>query len=318
MKKNILLFFLILFLSSGGYSDAQTIDVKASLDSVQIWIGQQTKMSFQYSQAAGQVVQTPLLSGNVIDGIEIVERLKSDTVKTDDGNLNINQSYVITSFADSLYLIPSFPFVLGKDTFWSNELSLKVIQPFEIDTTNIQVADIKDVFKPKFSLLYLIKKVLPWLIGVILLAALVYLIVLLLKNRKIISTEVKQPAIPPYDLAIQKLDKLKQDKLWQQGRHKEFHSELTEVLREYIDGNYQIPALEMTSDEILIQLNFIRLENKELYLKLQQILHLADLIKFAKWNVAPDEHELSLTNAYVFVNETKPKIEEEVKEDVVS
>ena len=28
-------------------------------------------------------------------------------------------------------------------------------------------------------------------------------------------------------------------------------------------------------------------------------------MKFAKWNAAPDEHELSLLNAYLFVNQTK-------------
>lgn len=318
MKRSVLLFLMFLLLIHGNCLNAQINSVKASLDSVQIWIGQQTKMSFEYNQAPDQIIQTPLFSDEIIKGIEIVERLKNDTIKTADGSLNIKQSLVLTSFNDSLYLIPSFPFVQGEDTFWTNELSLKVIQPFEIDTTNIQIADIKNVFKPKFSLLYFIKKVLPWLIGAILLAAIVYLLVLLLKRKSVIKSEEHKPAIPPYDTAIKKLDKIKQDKLWQQNRHKEYHSELTEVLREYIDGIYQIPALEMTSDEILTQLNFLRLENKDLYVKVQQILHLADLIKFAKWNVGPDEHELSLNNAYAFVNETNLKTEEEVKEDDIS
>mgnify|MGYP000938558181 FL=1 len=77
-----------------------------------------------------------------------------------------------------------------------------------------------------------------------------------------------------------------------------------------------VPAMEMTSDEILTQLNSLRIEDKESYLALQQILHLADLVKFAKWNAGPDEHELSLTNAFYFVNQTKT--EEEKKEDDIS
>ena len=79
-----------------------------------------------------------------------------------------------------------------------------------------------------------------------------------------------------------------------------------------------IPAPEMTSAEILAYLNFLKTENKDVYYNLQQILQLADLIKFAKWNVGPDEHELSLNNAFMFVNETNIKTEEEVEEHDIS
>lgn len=324
MKKRITIFILLISLLCKTGIFAQQITVNASIDSIQIWIGQQTKLNFVYSQQPGQFVQTPIFSDAIVKGLEIVDRLQSDTVKAADGHLDITQSYVITSFEDTLLLIPPFPFVSGEDTIWSKDLSLKIIQPFVIDTTNIQVADIKDVFKPQFSLKYFLKKLLPWLIGGLLLAALVYLIVILLKRRKVVTTEEVKPNIPPYELAISKLEKIRQEKLWQQSKHKEYHSELTDVLREYIEEVFEIPAMEMTSDEILTQLNFLRIEKKAVYQKLQQILHLADLIKFAKWNVGPDEHELSLNNAFVFVNETRieeeqePKTEEEIKEDDIS
>jgi hypothetical protein len=324
MKKRITIFILFISLLCKTGIFAQQVTVNASIDSIQIWIGQQTKLNFVYSQQPGQFVQTPIFSDAIVKGLEIVDRLKSDTVKAADGHLDITQSYVITSFEDTLLLIPPFPFVSGEDTIWSKDLSLKIIQPFVIDTTNIQVADIKDVFKPQFSLKYFLKKLLPWLIGALLLAALVYLLVILLKRRKVVTTEEVKTNIPPYELAISKLEKIRQEKLWQQSKHKEYHSELTDVLREYIEEVFEIPAMEMTSDEILTQLNFLRIEKKAVYQKLQQILHLADLIKFAKWNVGPDEHELSLNNAFVFVNETRieeeqePKTEEEIKEDDIS
>jgi hypothetical protein len=101
------------------------------------------------------------------------------------------------------------------------------------------------------------------------------------------------------------LDKIKQEKAWQHNRTKEYHTELSEVIREYIESTYEIPGLEMTSEEIFVNLNHLRFESKSAYICLQQILKLADLVKFAKWNPTPDEHELSLHNAYVFVNETK-------------
>lgn len=324
MRKRITIFILLISLMCKTDILAQQVTVNASIDSIQIWIGQQTQLHFVYSQQPGQFIQAPIFSDAIVKGLEIVDRLKNDTVKAADGHLDIRQSYVVTSFEDTLLLIPPFPFISGEDTIWSKDLSLKVVQPFVIDTTDIQVADIKDVFKPAFSLKYFLKKLLPWLIGAVLLAALVYLIVILLKRRKVVAPEEVKPNIPPYDLAISRLEKIRQEKLWQQNKHKEYHSELTDVLREYIEEVFEIPAMEMTSDEILTQLNFLRIEKKAVYQKLQQILHLADLIKFAKWNVGPDEHELSLSNAFVFVNETKieeeqePKTEEEIKEDDIS
>ena len=70
--------------------------------------------------------------------------------------------------------------------------------------------------------------------------------------------------------------------------------------------------MEMTSEEIITNLHHLKFENKQVFNALMQILKLADLVKFAKWEAAPDEHELSLTNAYLFVNETMIDEEPEV------
>jgi hypothetical protein len=316
MRKRITLFVLLLAVLHGTGLYAQQLTVNASIDSVEMWIGHQTKLTFEYSQQPGEYIQPPIFSGVIVNGLEIVDRLKGDTVTSPDGHLDIIQSYVVTSFEDTLLLIPPFPFVAGEDTVWSKALSLKIIQPFVIDTTELQVADIKNVFKPKFNLIFFLKKIAPWVLALLVIAGLIFLLIVLIKRKKTIIQEAIAPDIPPHELALMKLDKIKQEKLWQQNRHKEYHSELTDVLREYIEAIYQIPAMEMTSDEILTQLNFLRIEKKNVYQMLQQILHLADLIKFAKWNVGPDEHELSLSNAFSFVNETK--IEEEIKEDDIS
>ena len=310
MRRGFICFIFILALFQIDLR-GQQVTVNAKMDSIQIWIGQQTNLSFEFTQQPGQHVQTPLFSEVITPGLEIVDRADNDTLKAKDGYLQITQSYVVTAFEDTLLLIPPFPFVSGEDTVWSPELSLKVIQPFVIDTTQIQIADIKDVFKPRFSLWYFIKKSAPYLGLLILLAAIVYLIIRLSKKKSVDVQELLENKIPPYDLAIEKLNKIRQEKLWQQNRHKEYHSQLTDVLREYIDGQFMVPAPEMTSAEILAYFNYLKTENKEIYYNLQQILQLADLVKFAKWNVGPDEHELSLNNAFMFVNETNVKTEEE-------
>lgn len=316
MIKRITIFLFLLSTFQGAVLYAQNITVTAKIDSTQIWIGQQTKLTFELSQQPDQHVESPIFSDVIISGLEIVERLKPDTVSTPDGHIDINMSYVVTAFEDTLLLIPPFPFVAGDDTIWSRALSIKVIQPFLIDTTQLQITDIKSVFSPKFNLLYFLKKLIPWLLGLVVVSGLIFLIIMYLKKKPGAVQEPVEPELPPHELALMKLEKIKHEKLWQQNRHKEYHSELTDVLREYIEGTFQVPAMEMTSDEILSQLNFLRIENKAVYGILQQILHLADLIKFAKWNVGPDEHELSLTNAFLFVNQTK--IEEEKKEDDIS
>lgn len=316
MRKRIHLLLFLLSAWSSTLLMAQTITVNTAIDSTQIWIGQQTKLSFELTQQPKQMVQSPVFSDIIIDGVELVERVKTDTTQSPDGQLIIKQSYVVTSFDDSLFLIPPFPFISGEDTVWSKPVSLKVIQPFVIDTTKIQLADIKDVFAPKFNLLYFLKKIWPWSLGAVLLGIILFLLMKYLRKKPGSLSESSGIHLPPYEVAVIKLEKIKKEKLWQQNRHKEYHSELTDVLREYIEANFLIPALEMTSDEILTQLNALRIEDKESYYALQQILHLADLVKFAKWNTGPDEHELSLTNAYYFVNHTKT--EEEKKEDDIS
>jgi len=130
------------------------------------------------------------------------------------------------------------------------------------------------------------------------------------KDKPVFENKIQEQLLPPYVVALNQLDKIKQAKPWQQGRSKEYHTDLTDVIREYIERVFLIKSMEMTSEEILDQLNILRKEEKSAYIGLKQILQLADLVKFAKWNPTPDEHELSLRNAYLFVNLTKV---EEVK-----
>ena len=114
--------------------------------------------------------------------------------------------------------------------------------------------------------------------------------------------------------AIKELDEIKQQKLWQQGRSKEYYTLITDTLRKYIEERFGINAMEMTSGEIL---DLIRKnsEAQSVYDNLRQILQLADFVKFAKMNPLPDENDLSMMNAYLFVNQTK---EEEMVELVDS
>jgi uncharacterized protein YneF (UPF0154 family) len=305
MRKIVLFLFLLTSSFANTNLWAQKITVNAKLDSTVIWIGNQAHLSFEVSQQPNQKVNMPVFTDSIIGSLELVEPVKVDTTKSPDGHLLVSQHYLVTSFKDSLLYIPAFPFVLNGDTVWSKSLSLKVVQPFKIDTASKTIADIKPVFNPKFDWVWLFKIILLVLLILFILGLLYYLFRKYLKKKPVLNeTEIKllQPA---HVVALSQLDKIKEEKLWQKGRFKEYHTELTQVIREYIERIFNIKSMEMTSEEILEHLRTLRMEQKSIYLSLRQILQLADLVKFAKWNATPDEHELSLLNAYLFVNQTK-------------
>jgi len=319
MRKFFLLFLLLVFLLHSNLW-AQKITVNASLDSTVMWIGNQTHLTFVVSQQPNQKVSMPIFSDSIIGGLEIVEPYKSDTLKSPDGHLLVKQHYLVTSFKDSLLYIPPFPFVLNGDTVWSKSLSLKVVQPFKIDTASNSIADIKPVLEPKFNwlnLLFIILLVLA-IHGILILIFVLYK--KHFKKVPVLDSKELKLLLPPHVVALSELDKIKQEKPWQQGRSKEYHTELTDVIREYIERVFTVNSMEMTSEEILDHLRKLKIEQKAAYSGLTQIFQLADLVKFAKWNATPDEHELSLLNAYLFINQTK--VEEinpldEIKKDDV-
>jgi hypothetical protein len=312
--RKIVIFCLIFVSSLAVLSNAQKITVTASVDSTAMWIGSQTKLSFEVSQQPKQVVTMPLFSDTIVGGVEIVEPLQVDTTTSPDGVLLLKHTYVVTAFEDSLFYIPPYPFVIDKDTVWSKSLSIKVVQPFEIDTASNQITDIKNVYTPPIYWKGIIKNIL--LVLFILLVAVAIFLILrrFFKKKSVIVAEKVEPELPSYVIALSKLDKLKQEKSWQHNRSKEYHTQLSDIVREYIENTFDVPCLEMTSEEIFSNMNHLRFESKNAFNSLQQILRLADLVKFAKWDATPDEHELSLSNAYVFVNETKIEPSNELEE----
>ena len=118
-----------------------------------------------------------------------------------------------------------------------------------------------------------------------------------------------------YEIALERLNEIRQEKLWQKGRPKDYHTQLTDVLREYIHRRYGISALEQTSAEVLRAIQPQLKEQKELFAILQHILQLADLVKFAKYHPLIEEDEKSLSQAYKFVEETKQVAEEAEESD---
>lgn len=290
------------------------IIVSAAIDSTAIFIGDQTDIRLQATMDAAEQVAMPVYGEMLMDGIEIVDRTVVDTAVLADGRRQLSQYLTVTSFSDSLFYIPPQPFVSGGDTLWSQPLSLNVIQPFEMDTT-LAITDVKDIRKAPIWWWGIFRWVLLAL-GVIALGVGIYYLVRYIRRLRKGEEETVNPELlrPAEEVALEKLDLIREAKIWQEGKTKQYHTELTDVIREYIGRRYEVSSTEKTSDETLKALKPLMDGQKELFERLRKMLTLADLVKFAKWNTTPDENESALLTAYDFVRETTPTAEEAKEE----
>ena len=295
------------------------IVVSASIDSTMLMIGDQTDMHLSVTHEADEQVQWPVFGESLQDGIEIVDRSAIDTTTLPDGRLRIHQDLKLTSFKDSLFAIHPIAVVSGDDTFRTDPMALNVVQPFELDTT-LAITDIKDIEKAPIYWWGIIR----WILILLLCCGLISLGFWLWRKydsyRKREQEETVDPELlrPADEVALEKLDEIKAQKIWKDGKVKEYQTELTDVVREYISRRFGVQSTEKTSDETLHEMEAILVkgqrddvqytkeEGKALYERLKKMLQTADLVKFAKWHTTPDENEQSLTTAYDFVRGTTP------------
>ena len=285
------------------YNLLLAIVVSASIDSTVLMIGDQTDLHLQVTHDATEQVTLPVFGEQLQDGIEIVDKTIVDTLNLPDGRVQLNQYLTLTSFKDSLFAIEPIAVTRGEDTFWTDPMALNIVQPVEVDTT-LAITDIKDIEKAPIWWWGIIRWVLL-LIGAFLLIDLAFWFWRWWeKNHQPEAAPVNPDLLRPADeVALEKLDEIKAAKIWKDGKVKEYQTELTDVVREYIGRRFEVHSTEKTSDETLHEMK--PLIEKDLYTRLSKMLQLADLVKFAKWHTTPDENEQALTTAYDFVNETK-------------
>lgn len=279
------------------------IIVSASIDSTMLMLGDQTDLHLQVTHEASEQVQLPVFGETLQEDIEIVDRSGIDTTTLPDGRLQLKQDLTLTSFKDSLFSISPIAVTSGEDTFWTEPMALNVIQPFEVDSS-LAITDIKDIERAPIWWWGIIRWILL-ILGLLLLIDLGFWLwrkynKFRKKEEEPINPELLRPAD---EVALEKLDEIKAAKIWKDGKVKEYQTELTDVVREYIGRRFGVQSTEKTSDETLRAMK--PLIEKDLFDRLKNMLQLADLVKFAKWHTTPDENEQGLLTAYDFVNETK-------------
>jgi hypothetical protein len=195
------------------------------------------------------------------------------------------------------------------DTFYTNDVPLLVL-PVEPDSMGLRA--IKDIYKHPFNPGYY-KRFLPHLLLFVLAVTGLYFWLRQRKRKRVVEEVIPIPPLP-HEWAYKALEELSAKKLWQRGEIKEHYTLLTAILREYLERRYDIHALEQTSDEILAQLNKQNLS--PLLLKdTEELLSVADLIKFAKADPGMDLHAVTIERVRSFVNQTTPSFREEQSEN---
>lgn len=283
--------------------------VKANISRDSINIGGQARIDFTIATSDAYLWQWPEITDQVVKDVEVVSQSAIDTVRQRGSNLiTLQKHIVITSFDSGYYAIPPFQYKyrIPGDTTWN----LIETQPFLLYVAGVNVdisgsiRDIKDPIGAPLTFL----EILPWLLLLVFAIAGIFLYRYYLKKKRAkaqLAPKPPRPKIPPHTRALNALEQLRQKKLWQNGQIKEYHSELTDILRHYIEERYDIMAIEMTSSEILDAINEKLLPALATN-KLTTILQRADLVKFAKGNPLPDEHEESFVSGVDFVRATIP------------
>lgn len=296
----------------------QLISIQSLLSSDSMLIGDQLQYTLRVDAASGVAFQLPLIADTLSATLEVLAPLSADTVE-EGGRTVVQHHYLLTSFEAGMQMLPGQEviYTLGEemDTARSMPLMIQVFAP-EVDTSK-QIMPIK----PPINTPVTFMEALPWIGsgtgGLLLIGLVVLLIIRYLRKRGNKTEEPSVPLEPAHVIAFRQLDKLKEDKIWERGLVKEFYTELTEVTRQYIERQYAIPAMESTTDEILLAFKRSNPEDSLLDEMLKELLELADLVKFAKEDPLPVHNQTNLNNAYIFIQKTYPRFfREEREEDV--
>ena len=317
MKTTTNKFYIITLITFNLLFFQKAFSQKAILEKNQIVIGDQIRLSLQIDLKKGQKVKFPEFDKEIIKDVEIIEKSFTDTINN---GKTLEKSFIITAFDDSTFQIPPFKFLVNNDTVISNSLTLKVgyYRPdslfiSKIDTSQLlKITDIKPVIESPWTFQEFWNRfgnlILIILLVAIITAAVVYSIIKRKKNQPIFIPA--KPKEPSHITAFRMLEELKAKQLWQKGKIKEYYTELTDIVRIYIENEFDIPAPEFTTHQIIEAISRSKSIKKEALAVLKPLLSLADLVKFAKAEPFEYEHESCYKSCLSFIELTKTEVVE--------
>lgn len=303
----------------------QTVSVNARLDSTRVTMGDRVVLHVEVAKNGhdGAMANLPKIeNGKVTEfgrGIEVRE-INADSTNLGNGRTQLNYNIVLQAFEpDSLpFVFPPFKYVVGRDTFESNTVMLRVEEvamPKEMRDS----AEVNPFINPMEGVSAIPGRwydIVPdwwyWVVIGLALAALAVVVYLLYKKNGP-GLLPRKRIILPYPLAVSRLNELKRRKLAESGNDKEYYTELTDILRQYLEGRFGVQAREMTSTQIIEAMQADPRISAEVE-ALVPMFETADFVKFAKMKAPVDENTRAFGLVRSFVERTKP-VEEDIDQN---
>ena len=290
------------------YCHSQDVIVNGKITTDSILTGHPFDYSLDIRMPKGYIINWNELKDTLNKSVEVISRSEIKEQPIDNSSdILLTQHLTLTSFDTGYVEIPSIGinyYKSSKDTsvYTSyTDYMYIYVEPASIDTT-MAYKPIKMPIKQNITF----KETVPYFGGGIILSGLILLIIYIIKrskNKKVVEEEDTKPQIPAIITAREKLAQLSTANLWQSGKYKDYYTDLTDIAREYLEGQFNIDAIEMTSDEILDEVRKIQLDNL-IFSKLQNTLITSDLVKFAKATPSPSENENAFKDINSFIEES--------------
>jgi len=317
MKK---LCFILLFCMMSALSircDAQAVSLKGRISVDTILVGQPFDYQLLLTVPKDYNVDWKRFGDTLSKSIEIIREGELTTTPVENSdNVLMKQQLTLTTFDTGYVYVPEIDIYYSKSLQDSVRYKLHTmekelyVKTVAVDTTQAFLP-INGVIKQYIT----VKEALPWAAIVIAVIGILYLIYYLQKHRKThqpVVVEKKKPTVPAIVTARAKLADMKDNELWNSLKVKDYYTDLTDIAREYLEGQFEIDAVEMTTDEIMKEVNALDLQDF-VKMKLQDTLITADLVKFAKANPSKDENEQSFKDINLFVEDSYAYFQEEKK-----
>ena len=280
--KNILLTLLL-------FQNPLFSQIVTKIDTNNIIIGDHINFSLESEIIENEV--WPIFKDS-LGQLEIILKTKIDSTKTNDGWI-LKQNFTVTQWDSGFFKTPII------------QIGNKKSQQYIITVNTIPIDQEKEFYDIKKPINIPLKfiEILPYILLFLIIVMIIIFTRKYLKNRKpeIKKTEIIEKIIPAYVTALDDLEKLNTEKKWQSGNIKDYYSDISDIIRTYIEDGLSTPAMEMLTKDIIHAL-----KNKNINTEnLNSLLNTADLAKYAKSKPSSNENELIMKIAIDFVHQTK-------------
>jgi hypothetical protein len=277
---------------------SQLLQVDQGFGRDSVRIGERTTLILRIIKDKDVIIQPFSLKDSLNEALEIIDSFR--VISAD----SIITGYHLTSFTPGIYKMPGtnvhFMYQGKTDSLNTSDCFIRVVAPV------VKESEIKDI-KPPLTLPFKLREIL----GVLIIIFAVLLILgfggwfLYKRYSKKGPAIPAEKILPAHVIAFRELDRLKEEKLWQNGNIKAYYSRLSDIAREYLERRFGFPAMEYVTNETILAFKKSMPHEEMLTEMLQGILETSDLVKFAKATPLPVENQGSIDNAYLFVEQTR-------------